>query len=614
VCGIIGVVTSQGRRPSVDERTLETMRDRLAHRGPDEAGLRLTGNVGFGHRRLSILDPEHGQQPLSLAGTDGSERFLLTFNGEIYNHLELRRELERQGASFATSCDTETLLRQLVQQGAGGIAELRGMYAFGFIDLLEQRLLLARDPLGVKPLYYAFVSVGGGKELVFASEPTAILAHPAVSATPDWATASAYLSTIRTTLGDRSLFAGISVLQPGQYLLCDLTDPDLGYSVESHWREPEEPADLLDYGEAVGQARRLLTESVEAHLISDVPVCALLSGGLDSTILATLAKPHIGDLRTYCAGAVRDQASEDFAHAAEAAERLGSKHTEVPITRGLFLERWPWMVQRLGVPLSTPNEVAIHAVAKALSADAKVTISGEGADELFAGYEPPLLAALQYLRHPFDDEGEAMSPAESFLRTVSWIPRAMKSVILQEPIHEQTEDDAVLERVAQRLFADAGDGRHSLEAHLRIQRRFNLTGLLGRLDTATMLASVEGRTPFADRVVADFAARLPMGFKFQHQAESGETRSKRILRDAFGSVVPASIRERPKASFPLPFQSWLAEAAEVLRRGPASEVFTDAVRQMLLADANQHWILAWPILNLSLWLERWWGNGRPALV
>ncbi len=613
MCGIVGVAVARGRLPSVGEAALARMRERLAHRGPDEAGLQFAGNVAFAHRRLSILDPAHGSQPMSLCDAAGRLRSLLTYNGEIYNHLELRRELERRGERFTTNCDTETLLRLLAREGAAALPRLRGMYAFALADLNRQELLLARDPLGVKPLYFARVHTGGGAELIFASEPTAILAHPRMTVEPDWVTASAYLSTIRTTLGERSLFAGVSVLQPGELLTCDLRDPHLPCRVEQHWSEPAADAEHLSYEEAVAQGRRVLTDSVEAHLLSDVPLCALLSGGLDSTITTTLARPHVADLRTYCAGAIDDQTSEDFAFARGAAERLNTQHTEVGVTSEYFAQRWPWMIERLGVPLSTPNEVAIYAVAAALSADAKVTISGEGADELFAGYEPPLLAARRYLQHPFDEGGSPLGPAEALLQTISWIPRQMRAVVLREPLLAETHDDETLTREVERQFAQAGDGTRSLEAHLRVQRRMNLTGLLGRLDTATMLASVEGRTPFADRLVADFAARLPISFKFQAADESpgGVARSKRVLRDAFADVLPVSIRERPKASFPLPFQSWLADQAAVLETSLAREVFTDAARQTLRFAANEQWILGWPILNLALWLERWWGNGMP---
>ncbi|MCK4873113.1 MAG: asparagine synthase (glutamine-hydrolyzing) [Phycisphaerales bacterium] len=618
MCGILGIVTVRGKELSVRRDVIVRMRDRLSHRGPDDAGLWRTGHVALAHRRLAILDPAHGSQPMTLVDERGQPSLVLTYNGEIYNHVELRRELT--AAPFATTCDTETLLHALAEWGEGAVHRLRGMYAFALYDAQKEQLTLARDPLGIKPLYYAIVDVPGGKELVFASEPTAILDHPHMRVEPDWVTVSAYLSTIRTTLGRRSMFAGLNVLQPGEVLQCDLSGPELVVTITAAHDEQFDSELGDDYGEAVRLARSVMTESVQAHLLSDVPTCALLSGGLDSTITSVIASRHIDGLRTYCSGAVGEDGSDDFAFARLASQHIGTAHTDVVIGREDFAELWPWMVGRLGVPLSTPNEVAIYAVARELSKEAKVTISGEGADEFFAGYEPPLIAALRYIENPVDDAGGPLSPHRFYLQANSWIPIELKSQLLCEPIVQASERDGELVQCVREAFAaggdggdagDGGDGMRDLEAHLRVQRRFNLTGLLGRLDTSTMLASVEGRTPFSDRVVAAFAGSLPFSHKFTSNGEGPNGQAvvtKRVLRDAFADMVPDSIRRRPKASFPLPFQGWLADQTHHLETSSTvREVFTEPAIGLLAADPQTNWLAAWPVLNIAIWLHTRWG-------
>ena len=610
MCGIVGVATSRGKTLSIDEKTAAYMRDVLAYRGPDDSGLYFKDNISLGHRRLAILDPEHGKQPMILPGEDGSSRFVICYNGEIYNHQELRHEITADYARFTTTCDTETLIKLLAEKGMAVLPELRGMFAFGFVDILEQKLFLVRDPLGIKPLYYAFISTGGGKEVIFASEPVGILAHPHIKAEPDWVAVSSYLSTIRLTLGERSMFRGIQVLQPSEVLTVNLADPDL--SVSSFFYADSSACDSLihegDSRDYETETRSVISESLRVHLLSDVPTCALLSGGIDSTITATLAADCVDGLRTYCAGAKGSNESDDFFYARLAAEKIGSLHTEVVVGRDDFSQLWLWMINKLGVPLSTPNEVAIYAVARKLSQNAKVTISGEGADELFAGYEPPLRAALAYINAV--ESGEAkVEPTEFYLDSFTWIPGKIKPQVLREEIWAKAFCDDYLYREVSSVFQRAGDGRKNLQVHLDVQKHFNLTGLLRRLDTATMLASVEGRTPFADRVVAEFAASLPLEYKCTGgEFDDSEMQTKLILRKAFSELVPEAICRRPKASFPLPFPEWMPDQAAILiDSSSAKEVFTEHARSLVAADPTTNWLLAWPMLNIVLWLNRWWG-------
>lgn len=632
MCGIFGIVALSGREPSLDDAHCARLRDMLAHRGPDGTGLWRRRNAVLAHRRLAVVDlsPEAAQPMVSADG-----RFALVYNGELYNDAEVRREIEQRGASagggfrgFRTRCDAETVLYALATWSSDALARLRGMYAIALYDAKLETLTLARDPLGVKPLYFH----AGAHELVFASEPGPILAHPLVEARPNLEMVSAYLTTIRSVLGNDTLFDAVHALRPAEMAQCHFGGSEITIRLLEHWRSvrPRDGAEITEEG-AAHAARAALDDSVRRQLRADVPTCALLSGGLDSAIVTSVASRALPSLRTYCAGAATDEPSSDFPFARLAAGHFRTEHAEAVVTRELFAERWEWMIGRLGQPLSTPNEVAIYEVASRLRADGcVVTLSGEGADELFGGYEAPLAEAWRFERAR--DAGA--SPARFQLESNAWIPTSTKGAILNDQIWDAIGQDAWLiawaEREFERSAAQCGApsgrlpaefaGVDPVEAHLRHQRRVNLTGLLQRLDTATMLAGVEGRTPFADSEVALLAESLPLARKFTVleapealQAGGGaatilRTRSKIALRDAFRADLPGPIADRPKASFPLPFQAWIADRAQSLHTSDfARTVFSAAAIETISHDPARHWRLAWPMLNIAMWGKKWWG-------
>ena len=609
MCGIVGIAGFAGPASVTDEQAV-VMRDTLTRRGPDGSGLWRDGPFLFGHRRLAILDPTPaGAQPMrSPCG-----RYALTYNGELYNDADLRAELSARGVRFTGSCDSETLLYALIAWGEDALPKLRRMFAFGFADTHARTLLLARDPLGVKPLYFSVLP----GELVFASEPVAILAHPGVSAQPDLISLSAYLTTIRTSFAGRTLFENIHALGPGELMTLDVSGAEPAASGRRWWAPSEvQETDELAAAEAVRDA---VQGSVLAHLRSDVPLCALLSGGLDSTITAGIAAEHHPGLQTFCAGARLETDEDDLGCAARAAAELGTRHHEAIVDQELFLDRWAWMVGELGVPLSTPNEVAIFTVARTLrDAGCVVTLSGEGADELFAGYEGPMLSAC---RHAAGMMG-SISGGRAQLASSSWMQPALKSAMLAPELARELASDEPVAELYDELFTEcaheAGPGATLIDAHLRCIERVNLTGLLQRLDTATMLASVEGRTPCADAPVAALAHRIPAALKFDSggahdpaaaggTAVAARVQSKMVLREAFTGLIPEEPRRRPKASFPLPFQEWLAGGADRFRESAfARDVFAPDAIEQVASNPAKHWKIAWPMMNLALSGDRWW--------
>jgi asparagine synthase (glutamine-hydrolysing) len=358
--------------------------------------------------------------------------------------------------------------------------------------------------------------------------------------------------------------------------------------------------------------------SVRAHLRSDVPWCSLLSGGLDSAAVAREAVEAAGSLTTFASGhpAAQGEPDADLEWAARVGEQLGTTHVPAPVNRSMFLQRWPEMINTLGVPLSTPNEVAINEVARALRQRGRiVTLSGEGADELFGGDETPLAAAAEFINNP----DQHSSPGAFRYDSAAWISRDIKARAMRPEVWDALQHDAAAVHAYDRMFQALSNGENTLQAHLAFLRRVNLEGLLQRLDTATMLASVEGRTPYADVVVALAAEAIPIAQRFVPATLQQPAKTKQCLRNAYADL-PLGVAQRPKASFPLPFQAWLAHSdtsngagtlpptAELLCASPLINAFFTPEAVDLVAEApGDRWHLAWPMLNLALWSQRWWG-------
>lgn len=603
MCGIAGIISPDRAVCPLRRARVEAMRDRLAHRGPDGDGLFQHGGAVLGHRRLAVVDlTAGGAQPMTTR--DG--RFAISYNGELYNDAELRADLERIGVQFFTRSDCETLLQVLATWGAEGLSRCRGMYAFCFVDTASRIALLGRDVLGIKPLYYGWTREQAGRALAFASEPSALLQLPDIDRRPDPVGLLWYLTSARATLEERTLFRGIAAVRPGELLRVRYAEENLSV-VRSNIGLPE----MSD-----GPIADIVRESVRRHLRSDAPLCALLSGGLDSSIVAQVAT-QAGDhpLRTYCSGAKGATApgGDDFAFARLVGQAIGSVHTEAPVTQDLFENHWQSMVTNQLVPLCTPNETAIYEVARVLRAEGhKVALSGEGADELFGGYDLALAQSAEYLAgtHAIVRAQPGIGAGAFECRAGAWLaPEAHAGVLTPEFLRStggMAPIDEALEREfeASRLRARQLGHNDPLQSHLIFQRRVNLVQLLQRLDTATMFAGVEGRTPFADAVVMTAAESLPMSEKYEFGAARSVLKTKIALRRAFGSGLPPGVVGREKASFPLPFQNWIGSARRrLLASGALREFVREDALQSVAAAPSQYWHLAWPLTNLAIWLD-----------
>ncbi|MFI4883568.1 MAG: asparagine synthase (glutamine-hydrolyzing) [Phycisphaerales bacterium JB064] len=599
MCGIVAIARGAGEALSVSERQAIRMRDALAHRGPDGAGVWQAPGVFLGQRRLEVIAPgEAGRQPM--ASRDG--RWVIVYNGELYNDPQLRQELATLGHEPDSPSDTATVCQVLSAWGPQGLKRCRGMFAIVAYDTVDKKLVLARDPLGIKPLYYALAQPpgGSGPELVVASEVTALFQHPHLSPQVDPLGLTAYLTTIRLCTEGRTLFAGVSMLLPGQVEEVDLRAAEMASTSWDLPIEGDNPEDL----------RGLIEESVSQHLRSDVPVCVLLSGGLDSTIIAGVTRQHRLRLPTFGAGDESDAPDSDPAHAKRLAELWNLPHKPIRMNQRRFVDGVRTLIERTGQPVSTPNETAIHALGCAIRAGGcKVALTGEGADELFGGYHAPLLRATQYIDNGGDD------PAIDFLVSNAWVPPPAIPMVLSPKLARMGDfstwlADAYRDAYARELARpgpESSPREEAMRGHMRLVRRINLAGLLQRVDSALSQSGVEGRTPLADRVVAAFADTLPIAEKFDPGLPPHEG-TKIALRRAFGDLVPPEILSRPKASFPLPFQGWLSPLFEELREQPiVDDLFSREAWDMIAQDPQQHWALAWPMVNVGLWAKRWFG-------
>ena len=585
MCGIAGILC-RDRTARVERPLLDAMSSALWHRGPDDEGSYLDGNVGLAHRRLSIIDLDSGRQPQF--NEDRSK--VIVFNGEIYNHLELRQRLESRGHRFATRSDTEAIVHCYEEHDIDCVLDLRGMFAFAIWDRTRRRLLLARDRLGIKPLYYHV----GSDFVVFASEIKALLAHPRVPREIDLEGLDLYLS-LRYVPGPRTIFRGISKLQPGHLLTCDEAGPRL----RKYWdvpcpeprREPLEPRESLRAQERLTE---LLEESVRLRLMADVPLGVFLSGGIDSTsVLGTMSRLTPGEpVRSFTVGyetAPGDaEPANEFDFARMAADRYGARHRELRLGAGDVSDVLGQVVWHLDEPVADPACVPLFLVSRLARNDVTVVLSGEGADEILGGYgiyrrmlqldrahahlrahRAPALAAAglllpgargERLRHVLR---LARQPLHLRYRGVSraFLPEVKGRLV-------GCDDPERLDRCARDVFAEhfrAAARAEPLQQMLYVDLKTWLPDdLLVKADKMTMANAQELRVPFLDHRLVEFAATLPPALKIR----GGQ--GKAVLRDAMASVVPDAILHRSKKGFPVPTRRLLREL-----RGFCREVLLD---------------------------------------
>ncbi len=574
MCGIFAILSPGDGSPGLDEATFESLRDRLRHRGPDDAGVWRDRHAIIGHRRLAIMDPARGSEPIVRG--DADDPCIVVFNGELLNHRDLRRALATEGERFETTCDAETAAAAVARWGDAAIDRFRGMFAIAWYRPRRRCLHLARDPFGVVPLLYATCRDG---RIAVASEMTPLRLLLGTDARIDPTTLSAYLASIRITVGDRTMLDRVRTVRPGHLVVVDLSETSARIESRRWWSRPEVTGELRG-SEADEALAAAISESVEAHLQSDVEICTLLSGGLDSAVISTLVHDRIPTVRAFTAIGGDGDVDHDRAAAALVAETLGVARTEIdPGQDADPLQRWRRMVATLGVPLGTPNEIAIQALAEGVArAGIKVALSGEGADELLGGYQPVLAVAGAIAA----TSPSAEAAAAALVETIAWLPPTRQAALLTPTwAAELSGRTTLLEETAASI--DAAGSPADPRTYLGWLQDVNLAGLLGRLNQAAMLSSVEARPPFADRRLAETVARISTDDLFLlDDADPARPGTKIALRRGFARRLPEAIIRRPKASFPTPFARWtsrmldLPEIREALR--PLADQVPHAMR------------------------------------
>ena len=603
MCGIVGMVSLRSK--VVDEQVLRPMMNRIAYRGPDDRGTWAHGPHALGHLRLSILDlSERGHQPFVTSDGQG----VLTYNGEVYNYVELRQELEKEGASFRSTTDTEVVLEALHRWGPErAIPMFNGMFGLAYLDRRSDTLWLSRDRLGIKPVYVARTSTS----IVFASEIKALLVHPDVRTEPD-----RHALTVQMILHrlDRTVtpFAGIESVQPGAWLRIQ------GDRVEEHVYF--DAVDRLDLGRIVGASDgnpaqmvsafgEAMLESVRIHLASDAPLATACSGGVDSSLITALTRTHRSDVMAYVAdvkGAISEGEKAD-----RVAKHLGVNLRVVDVSAESYVRQWPAATWFGDQPSTHPNDIPLLAVARACQADGiKVLVTGEGADELFGGYDWQRRTLRRWWQHGHRERIGLYNDNRLFrlfARLMNWAPPSPDN-----PLYQFWQDPAGLitslnvpldaERMVRgsllyRRLEGAGPPKErAFLAHCIDDLYGHLESLLRRNDRMGMAASLETRVPFLENHLIDMGMHAPFRAKFH------DNEGKWVVKEFADQHLPSDIVYAQKIGFAFDDRNALY-GLPLLRGGVAAEIFhwTPSTTNMLIEMLPNQLKSVWTAVSIELW-------------
>ncbi len=617
MCGICGVVNLEaGFVPTV--ATIERMVGCMEHRGPDDAGYHIGPHVGLGHRRLSIIDLGGGHQPMY--SDDGKKT--IVFNGEIYNYRSIRENLESRGIRFHSNSDTEVLIKCYEEYGVDCLDHLRGMFAFAIWDSDRQMLFVARDRLGKKPLYYHISKLG----LVFASEIKGILAHNELNCQPDMGAIDSFLS-LGYTLSPRTAIREIWKLPAAHFMVFDSS----GLHIQAYWHlhlSDEHPK--IDAPEAVEVLKKTLDEAVSLRLISDVPLGAYLSGGLDSSVIVGIMSRHSEQpVKTFTIGYENAPEHSELKYAAIVAKHFMTDHREIILQPKNFFDLITKMVWHLEEPIGDQACIPLYLISQQAKKDVTVMLSGEGADELFAGYNVYIIMRLveMYGRVPPVVRNRLLNPivrgildkrrAEKY---IEWSEKSLRSRYLGDMSDLSTDlkrdlytrdfmscaNGWYLQEI-ERIY-ETVKGSDTLAQMLFLDTKTWLVeDLLLKADKMTMAASIELRTPFLDHHLVEFSRRLPSTLKVNNGF-----RKKFILKQAYKDMLPKEIIHRRKKGFPVPLSLWFKDnlndlIADVLlsekakSRGYFNSHFVEHMLKQQTSGCIDYSKTLWNLVVLEFW-------------
>jgi asparagine synthase (glutamine-hydrolysing) len=620
MCGIAGIV--RWNDEPVFEHEIRSMCDVMVHRGPDDHGVYVAPGVGIGMRRLSIIGLDSGHQPMS--NEDGT--IWVVFNGEIYNYAELRHDLQQRGHVFKTTSDTECLVHLYEEHGSGVVDQLRGMFAFAIWDGNTRQLLLARDRLGIKPLYYTESRHG----LIFASELKPILQCHGVDRSLDWE-AVGHLLTFLATPSAHSIVSGIRKLEPARVAIARAGQP---LRIERYWDVTVQPDEGATEGELIERLRALLEESVALHCVSDVPVGAFLSGGIDSSaVVATLARQHAEPVKTFSIG-FEEAGFDELSYARDVAARFGTDHYDLVVRPDVVavVEDLTWYLDE---PFGDTSAIPTYMVSKLAAAHVKVVLTGDGGDEVFAGYERYLVEdrerSFDKLPRPLRRAAGAVGAmlpggtrGKRFLQHLAL--DGARRYVDASAMFRADDLRRLLHPNAYDIVANhdaAGGAARSMDGYgndwLSAVQRWDLAAylpqdILTKVDRMTMAHSIEARPPLIDHRIVEFAATVPARLRLHNG------RTKHLFKQAMRGLLPDLIIDRPKQGFAVPLAKWLRTdlatfARDILLSQSARErgLFNlQHVEHLLrLNERGRNLDLQlWTILSLELWCRRF--IDRPA--
>ena len=641
MCGICGVYFCDRDR-HVEPDMLADMNLRLVHRGPDDVGFFVQENVGLAMRRLSIIDISSGHQPIANESGD----IWIVFNGEIYNHADLRRDLESKGHRYSTRSDTESIIHLYEEYGRTCVKHLRGMFAFVIWDSRRRVLFAARDRLGIKPLYYRW----DGKSLLFASEIKAILTSPEVKPHFNQETLAEYLAFGYVT-GQETMFSGIRKLKPGHIL--EVSEQADLY-IERYWDlaiEPESQSCGRDY--YVGTYRELLEGAVQSHLMSDVPLGTFLSGGLDSSAVAAMATKIRGEqIKTFAVGYggsdTREHVFDELGYAREVAKHIVSDHYEVRLGRNEFFSSLPRLVWHEDEPIVWPSSVALFTVARLARQHVTVVLTGEGSDETLAGYTR---YAWTLMNARMDSAYRACTTTEIRHSIAGLLEAGPLGASLHRRLHHTFllrdgnswpsfyydnffsafSEAEQRELLTPDVLVSAGNAYlGSMKAwergqgellHRMLYADINsyLIELLMKQDQMSMAASIESRVPFLDHELVEFTAKIPARYFIRGMG------GKQILKKAVEDLLPRSVIYRKKMGFPTPWEHWLAgatldalERMLLASRSMDRSLFRKQAIQRIFAEhrsrRRDHSNRIWRLLNLEIWQRVFFDGESPEKI
>jgi len=635
MCAICGVAYPETLKGRVDRSLVVAMRDVLRHRGPDDAGAWIGPTVGLGHRRLSIVDLGGGHQPMS--NEDGT--VWIAFNGEIYNHREWRPRLEALGHSYRSQSDTETIVHLYDEWGPECVSKLRGMFAFAVWDVVRKELLLARDRLGIKPLYYTIRDDG---TLYFASEIKSLIAGQAITPKLNYDALSDYAANGYTS-GDDTLYEGVKRLPAGHTLRWR----DGEARVEPYWDLSFAKSQMpLKDKQHVDRFKELFGESIRLHMMSDVPLGVFLSGGLDSSAITAVMSTMVREpIKTFSV-AFADRDANELNYARTVSQAFRTDHHEIVVTPEQFFERLPQLVYHEDEPLAYSSSVPLHFVSELASQHVKVVLTGEGSDELLAGYNKyrftvqNLMLGRSYgsaipafvqtwvkervhklntrssLRRNLQRSFVCV-PAqlrEIYFDNFAVFPQAMQRRLFSAATREQMVVDDPYRDTFRHL--SESDAESVLDQMLAVDLKTYLQELLMKQDQMSMAASLESRVPFLDHKLVEHVAGLPVEMKLR-----GWT-TKYVLRRGMADLLPGSILKRSKMGFPVPVGSWfrgpfrqVLDEYVVSQRALQRGIFNDQYVRELVArhDAGEnHTQRLWMLLNVEIWQRCFFDGEGPA--